>query len=120
MKVYPNKLLDLAARIREMTAYLERFGTTDPNGMWAEPGFYPREAALDFVSWMNENWDIDEQVGILMILRRCKIAHPVFIREAEPQTVEWFEKIRGALAREMGGRMGRIHSGRRSSKYPVE
>lgn len=113
-------MLELAEFVRQAKKYLTDFGTPDAYGMWSAEGFYPREASIRFVEWMDEKWTIEEQVGIVMILRQAGISHVVFVRDDIPQTTEWLGKILEPLSHAMGGRMGEGHTGRQASKYPLE
>lgn len=114
------RMLELAEFIRQTKRYLTDFGTLDAYGMWSERGFHTPEASVRFVEWLEEKWTLEEQVGIIMILRQAGISHFIFIRDDLPQVLEWLEKINEPLSHAMGGRIGEVHSGRQSSKYPLE
>lgn len=111
--------LDIAKRIREMQVYCKRFHPETVNGMYDAPNFYPREAVQRDIDWLT-SFSVEDQVGILMIMRRAGIGYTLFMRDDIPDSVTWFNEISVPLAKAMGGRMGNVHSGRKRSSHPMK
>ena len=113
-----NRLLKLHHEIRTMALWLVKHGPPQRDGLWFGWGCYPKEASRRFVEWLTENFDLEEQVGVIMIMRDAGIDYSVYVRQDEPVTTEFAAAVRDPLAEAMGGRMGQAHSRRTHSKQP--
>ena len=112
-----SKLLQLHQHIRVMRNWLDTFVEKDDN-IWLLRGSYPDEATEEFVKWLTQEIIIDEQVGVLMLMRDAGINYTIFLKD--DQRDEWFLSLLPRLSHVMGGKMGETHSDSANSAYPQE
>ena len=112
-----SNLLDLHKQIETIHRWANLNSYPD-DVMWSSRGCYPKEASKSFVTWLRENFSIDDQVGIVMLLRDCGINYTIFVHDDIPVTLEFDNELIVPLATVMSGRMGRIHSRYKHSKVP--
>ena len=113
-----TKLLDLAEYVYQMKSWLPSFAVPDANGMFCAPGTYPREGSVRFIRWLKANFEQHDIVGALMLLRHFGIHFTIFVYDDIQETVDFRDEVWEDMAKAMGGRTGRGHSGRAFSKVP--
>ena len=100
-----------------MRNWLDTFVKKDA-GLWSLRGSYPDDATEEFVKWLTQEIIIDEQVGVIMLMRDAGINYTIFLKDDGRD--QWFHSLLPSLSRAMGGRTGEAHSGQANSAYPME